>query len=95
MQGTYTLSAGTCTVSIVDHGLETGQRVRLNFITGTGINGVYPITKISSNQYTVQISTITSTSGTVSTYPQSMRVYLFDNNGVRQTGGFGWAIRGY
>jgi hypothetical protein len=95
LHGTYTLSAGTCTVSIVDHGLETGQRVRLNFITGAGINGVYPITKVSSNQYTVQIGTITSTSGTVSTYPQSMRVYLFDNNGVRQTGGFGWAIRGY
>lgn len=95
LQGTYTVSSGVCTVNITDHGLETGQRVRLNFITGIGISGVYSITKVSNNQYTVQMNTISSTSGSVSTYPQSMRVYLFDNNGVRQTGGFGWAIRGY
>lgn len=95
LQGTYTVSSGVCTVNITDHGLETGQRVRLSFITGIGVSGVYYITKVSNNEYTVQMNTISSTSGSVSTYPQSMRVYLFDNNGVRQTGGFGWAIRGY
>lgn len=95
LTGTYVLSAGVCTVNVAGHGLETGQRVRLSFTTGLAVNGVYTITKISDNQYTVNINSIASTSGNVSTYPQSMRVYLFNNNGVRQSGAFGWALRGY
>jgi hypothetical protein len=95
LAGTYVLSSGVCTITVPNHGLETGQRARLDIISGQGVSGTYPITKISANSYSVSMNSISSSSGSLSTYPQSMRVYLFDNNGVRQNGSFGWALRGY
>lgn len=93
--GTYSIVGGVATINITGHTLLSGQRVRLYFTSGTATSGVYTITNVvSANQY--QVSTTDSdTSGNVSAYPQSCRLYLFDNNGVRQSGVVSWAVKGY
>lgn len=95
LTGTYVVSGGVGTVTVASHSLETGQRVRLAFSTGVATSGVYPITKVSASQYTVNLTGTPNTSGNVSTYPQSMRVYVFDNVGTRQSVPFGWSLKGY
>jgi hypothetical protein len=93
--GTYSTTSEVCTVNITSHGLETGQKVRLAFLTGIGDSGVYTVTKITANQFTVSVTTEDS-SGTLSAYAQSMRVYAFNStNGSRQSAKVSWQIRGY
>jgi len=96
LDGTYSVSGGVCTVTANAHELETGQNVKLFFSTGTAVTGVYVITKLNANQYTVSMVGQPNTSGDVITYPQSMRVYVFNTtNGTRQTAKVGWSIKGY
>jgi hypothetical protein len=95
MSGTYSVTSNVCTVNVTAHGLETGQKVRLAFLTGTGISDVYTVTKITADQYTVSM-TVANTSGNLSSYAQSMRVYAFNSTtGTRQSAKVSWQIRGY
>jgi hypothetical protein len=52
--GTYsrTNPSSTITVTIVNHGFVTGQRVFLDFTTGTARDGVYTITKTGDDTFT-------------------------------------------
>ena len=99
--GEYTVSAGLCTVTITDvedtnHGLITGQKVRLAFSSGTGNGGIYTVTKINDSQYTADFTGQPDTTGDVVTYSQSMRIYTFKStDGTRQSTKVGWQIRGY
>lgn len=96
LSGTYNISSGVCTVNVTNHGLITGQRVRLAFLTGNAVNGIFTITKIDDNQYTVSMVGTLDTSGNVSTYAQSMRVYAFNSTtGTRTSAQVSWQIRGY
>lgn len=96
LDGTYSVNSGVCTVTAVAHELETGQNVKLFFSTGTAKTGVYTLTKLNANQYTVSMVGQPNTSGNVITYPQSMRVYVFNStNGTRQTAKVGWSLKGY
>lgn len=96
LAATYSITSGVCTVNAVGHSLETGQNVRLAFTSGSALNGVYMITKINANQYTVSMVGQSNTSGNVITYPQSMRVYVFNStNGSRQSAKVSWQIKGY
>jgi hypothetical protein len=63
LTGTYTRSGNTITVSITSHGLSTGQTVYLDFTTGGATDGVYVVTVINANSYTV----IDTASGTITT----------------------------
>ena len=96
LTGTYTISGTTVTISIANHGLITGQKVKAYFATGSGKNGVYTATKIDDNTYTITITgMVGSIGGSVSTYPQSMRVYAYDLTGTRQDASISWAVKGY
>ena len=96
IEGTYSITSGVGTINATGHSLETGQNVRLVFTSGTALTGVYTITKVNANQYTVSMVGQADTSGTVITYPQSMRVYVFNSTtGVRQSAKTSWQIRGY
>lgn len=96
VNGTYSIVSFVCTVNATGHSLETGQNVRLAFTTGTATSAVYTITKINANQYTVSTIGQANTSGNVTTYPQSMRVYVFNStSGTRQNAKVSWAIKGY
>ena len=63
LTGTYTRSGNTITVSVTSHGLSTGQTVYLDFTTGGATDGVYVVTVINANSYTVT----DTASGTITT----------------------------
>lgn len=94
IEGTYSASAGVATLAITGHGLVVGQKVKLNFITGAGISGIYAVaTVVNANSYTVAM--VGSTSGNVGTYPQGMRLYAFNSSGARVSASVSWSINGY
>lgn len=68
--GTYsrTSPSATITVTIVNHGLVTGQRVFLDFTSGAGRDGAYNITKIDDDTFTCVDAPTTTTSGNVTMY---------------------------
>lgn len=66
---TYSQSVGTVTVTSVAHGLTNGQRVFLEIKTGTTRSGVYPITYVDVDTFTVSAIPNATTSGNVNVYP--------------------------
>jgi hypothetical protein len=68
--GTYarTSPSTTITVTITNHGLVTGQRVFLDFTSGTARDGAYEITKTGDNTFTCADVATTTTSGNVTEY---------------------------
>lgn len=93
VSGTYSIASNVCTVTINNHGLITGQNTKLFFDDNTK-TGVYTITGYTTNTFTVAITAANST-GSCSMYPQSFRVYLFDNSGTRVNSTTSWSIKGY
>lgn len=66
--GTYDIPGSTtCTVTIANHGLTTGDRVWLDFTSGTGPDNVYSVTVTNGNVFTVTTTSLT-TSGNVTMY---------------------------
>jgi hypothetical protein len=67
LTGTYarTSPSTTVTVTITAHGLKTGDRVFLDFTTGTGVDGEYVVTVTGVNTFTVTTAASTTTSGNV------------------------------
>jgi len=66
--GTYNIPGSTtCTVTITAHGLATGDRVWLDFTSGSAVDNVYAITKVDANSFTVTTASLT-TSGNVTMY---------------------------
>lgn len=80
LSGTYSITSNICTVSYPDHGFIAGQKMRLGIGSGLGITGIYTITTATTNSFTVAM-TAANTSGAVLVYPQSARIYVFDNLG--------------
>jgi len=69
--GTYarTSPSATITVTITGHGLVTGQRVFLDFTSGTARDGAYTITITDDDTFTCVDTGVTSTtSGNVTEY---------------------------
>ena len=92
--GTYSVTSNVCTVNATAHNLVVGQKVRLSFTSGTAPSGVYTVASVvNANSYTVALTTA-NTTGNVSTYPQGMRIYLFNSSGARVSGTASWSIRG-
>ena len=65
--GTYSQTTTTITVTITGHGLVNGQRVFLDFTSGTSRDAVFEVTVINANVFTVT-STTANTSGNVTMY---------------------------
>jgi hypothetical protein len=65
--GTYSQTTTTITVTITGHGLVNGQRVFLDFTTGTSRDAVFAVTVTDANVFTVT-STTASASGNVTMY---------------------------
>lgn len=94
VSGTYSVVSNVATISATNHGLITGQNVKLFANSGGMITGVYTITSYTTNSFTVSMLTA-DTSGSCSMYPQSFRVYLFNNSGTRVSSTTSWSIKGY
>ena len=74
LSGTYNIPGSTtCTVTTTTaHGLTTGERVWLDFTSGTGTtDNVYTVTVTSTVAFTVTTASLT-TSGNVTVYGQAL-----------------------
>jgi hypothetical protein len=69
--GTYarTSPSGVTTITMTAHGLSTGDRVFLDFTSGTAIDAAFEVTKLNANSFTVTTVATTTTSGNVTMYP--------------------------
>jgi hypothetical protein len=69
LSGTYNVPGSTvCTVTIANHGLSNGNRVYLNFTSGTAQDEAYTVANVTTNTFTVTVASAT-TSGNVTMYP--------------------------
>jgi hypothetical protein len=71
LTGTYNVPGSTvCTVTTAtEHGLTTGDRVWLDFTSGTSTDNVYTVTVTTTTAFTVAVTSAT-TSGNVRVYNQ-------------------------
>jgi hypothetical protein len=70
LSGTYDVPGSTtCTVTIANHGLSNGDRVFLNFTSGTAQDNVYTVANVATNTFTVTVASAT-TSGNVTMYAE-------------------------
>ena len=77
--GTYNIPGSTvCTVTIANHGLANGDRVYLDFTTGTAQDEAYTVANVSTNTFTVTTASLT-TSGNVTMYPQILAEFDCSN----------------
>jgi len=77
--GTYNIPGSTtCTVTIANHGLTTGDRVYLDFTTGTAQDQTYVVTVTNTNEFTVTTASLT-TSGNVTMYPEVLAEFDCSN----------------
>ena len=68
LSGTYNVpGSATCTVTIANHGLSNGDRVYLDFTTGTAQDEAYTVANVTTNTFTVTVASAT-TSGNVTMY---------------------------
>lgn len=68
--GTYNVpGTTTCTVTLANHGLSNGDRVYLNFTSGTAQDNSYEVSNVTTNTFDVTVTSAT-TSGNVTMYPQ-------------------------
>ena len=71
LNGTYSSSGLVCTVTTSGaHNLSTGQRIYLDFTSGTGFDGTYIVTVTGSTGFTVEFPFARTTSGNVSLLPE-------------------------
>jgi hypothetical protein len=69
LSGTYNIPGSTvCTVTIANHGLANGDRVGLDFTSGTATDDCVTVANVSTNTFTVTTASLT-TSGNVTMYP--------------------------
>ena len=77
--GTYNIPGSTvCTVTIANHGLANGDRVYLDFTTGTAQDETYTVANVSTNTFTVTTASLT-TSGNVTMYPEILAEFDCSN----------------
>ena len=95
ISGTYSISAGVVTVNASNHGLIVGQKVKLNYTTGTGVPEAVIVTEVVNANSFKANTTLANTSGNLSIYSQGLRIYLFDKDGNRVSGKASWSVRGY
>ena len=71
LTGTYSSSGLVCTVTTSGaHNLSTGQRIYLDFTSGTGFDGTYIVTVTGVTGFTVTFPFARTTSGNVSLLPE-------------------------
>lgn len=66
LNGTYSQSGTTVTVTMTAHGMSVGQNVNLSITSGTALSGSYPVaTVIDANTFTYTAGTSLTTSGNI------------------------------
>jgi hypothetical protein len=79
LSGTYDVPGSTvCTVTIANHGLSNGDRVYLNFTSGTAQDEAYTVANVSTNTFTVTVASAT-TNGNVTMYAKILAEFDCSN----------------
>ena len=66
LNGTYSQSGTTVTVTMIAHGMSVGQNVNLSVTSGTALSGSYPVaTVIDANTFTYTAGTSLTTTGNI------------------------------
>jgi hypothetical protein len=69
VSGTYDVPGSTvCTVTSANHGLSNGNRIYMDFTSGTAQDEAYNVSNVTQNTFTVTVASAT-TSGNVDLYP--------------------------
>lgn len=79
--GTYTQSSTTITVNLINHSLNGGDKVYLQFSTGESVSGRYTIDTVADDSFNVTSTQSKTTSGNVSIFKG---VSFFDLSGITQ-----------
>ena len=78
--GTYSRSGSTDTITIANHGVSIGDKVTLDFTTGSGTDGDYIVaTSVDQNTFTVVESASGATSGNVSCTMSGQRKFVCES----------------
>lgn len=79
LSGTYNVPGSTvCTVTIANHGLSNGDRVYLDFTSGTAQDEAYTVANVSTNTFTVTVASAT-TNGNVTMYAKILAEFDCSN----------------
>ena len=79
LSGTSDVPGSTvCTVTIANHGLSNGDRVYLNFTSGTAQDEAYTVANVSTNTFTVTVASAT-TNGNVTMYAKILAEFDCSN----------------
>jgi hypothetical protein len=79
LSGTYNVPGSTvCTVTISNHGLANGDRVYLDFTSGTAQDEAYTVANVATNTFTVAVASAT-TNGNVTMYPEILAEFDCSN----------------
>ena len=79
LSGTYNIPGSTvCTVTIANHGLANGDRVYLDFTSGTAQDEAYTVANVTTNTFTITTASLT-TNGNVTMYPQILAEFDCSN----------------
>ena len=79
LSGTYNVPGSTvCTVTLANHGLSNGDRVYLDFTSGTAQDEAYTVANVSTNTFTVTVASAT-TNGNVTMYAKILAEFDCSN----------------
>ena len=78
--GTYSRSASTVTITIANHGVAIGDKVTLDFTSGSAADGDYIVaTSVNQNTFTVITTASGTTSGNVDCTMSGQRKFICDS----------------
>lgn len=84
--GTYNQVATAQTVTLANHNLQIGQKVYLDYTSGSGVDEILTVTGITPTTFTGTSATTATTSGNVSVYnPIDFCFYLVTAGSVTST----------
>ena len=68
LTGTYTQSATAVVITVATHNLQVGQKIYVDYTSGTGVDEIVTVTALTSTTITYVSASSLSTSGNVSVY---------------------------
>jgi hypothetical protein len=87
--GTYTQSTTTVVITVSSHNLQVGQKIYVDYTSGTGVDEIVTVTALTSTTITYTSASSLSTSGNVSVYlPTDFCFYLVNTGIVTNTNQF-------
>ena len=82
--GTYTVTSNVATITITTHNVGTGQNHYFDFTSGTAPDGLYTVTVIDANTFTIPITTANTSGNVTVAYRSGQRINItpFTPNGT-------------